>query len=71
MAVWEAALGEILPCHRVGGIIHDPCVLAIVENSDTPIDNDAPYSLKNFAVKDFANCPETTKFVKDSLYTVD
>ena len=38
VAVWEAVVGQILPCKREGGNIHDPYA---IENNDTPIDNDA------------------------------
>ena len=39
VTVWEAAVGQILPCQRKGGNIHNPYTVAVVENSDTPIDN--------------------------------
>ena len=48
VAVWEAAVGQVLPCHRVGGNIHDPYTVAVVENSDMPIDNDAPVLNEKF-----------------------
>ena len=38
--------------------------VAVVENYDTPIDDDAPCSTRIFAVKTFTNCPETAKFAK-------
>ena len=41
MAVWEAAVGQMLPCGREGGNIHHPYPYAVVKN-DTPIDNDTP-----------------------------
>ena len=42
LAVWEAAVGQILPCQQEGGNINDPYKVAIVENKDMPIDNDSP-----------------------------
>ena len=48
VVVWEAAVGQILPYKREGGNIHDPYTVAIVENDDTPIDNDASVLNKNF-----------------------
>ena len=41
MVVWEAAVEQILSCKREGGNIYDPCAVAVVENNDTPNDNDA------------------------------
>ena len=41
LAVWGAAVGQILPCKREGGNIHDHYAVTVVENNDTPIDNDA------------------------------
>ena len=45
VAVWEAAVGQILPCKQEGGNIHDSYTVAIVKNEtlidiDTPILND-------------------------------
>ena len=39
-AVWEAAIGQILLCDQEGGKIHDPYVVTVAENNDTPIDSD-------------------------------
>ena len=39
-AVWEAAIGQILPCEG-GGKIHDPYTVTVAENNHTPIDSDA------------------------------
>ena len=39
VTVWEAAVGQMLPCKREGGNIHDPYAVAVVENNDMPIDN--------------------------------
>ena len=64
VAAWEAAVGQTLPCKREGGNIHNSYVVAVVENNDTPTDNHTLHSMKIFAVKTFANCPETTKFTK-------
>ena len=65
VAVWEADVGQILPCKREEGNIHDPYAVAIVENNDTLIDNDAaPYSMTIFTFKTFANCFKTAKFAK-------
>ena len=63
VAVWETAVGQILHCQREGGNIHGPYAVAVVENNDTPIDNDAPLSMKIVGVQSFANRPETAKFV--------
>ena len=30
-AVWEAPVGQILPCQREGGNIHDPYAVTVVE----------------------------------------
>ena len=48
VAVWEAAVGQMLPCKREGGNIHDPYAVAVVENSYMPIDNDVPVLYENF-----------------------
>ena len=48
VAVWEAAVEQVLPCKRVRGNIHNPCAVAVVENNDTPIDNDAAVINGNF-----------------------
>ena len=67
VAVWEAAVGQILPCQREGGNIHDPYMYAVtvVENNDTSIDNDAP-TLKTFRDKELSPiAPETAQFAKD------
>ena len=40
VAVWEAAVGQILLCKQEIGNIHDPYTVSVVENNDTPIDND-------------------------------
>ena len=48
VAVWEAAVGQILPCEREGGKINDPYTVAVVENNDTSIDNDAVVVHENF-----------------------
>ena len=42
VAIWEATVGQILPCKREGSNIHDTYAFAVVENNDTPVDNDAP-----------------------------
>ena len=47
VAVWEAAVGQILPCKQEGRNIHDPYTVAIVKSNDTPIDNDAPVLNEN------------------------
>ena len=64
VAVREAAVGQILPCQRVGGNIHDPYAFAIVENNDTSIIMMPPHSMNIFMVKTFVKCPETAKFTK-------
>ena len=48
MAVWEAAVGQILPCKREGGNFHDPYAVTVVKNNDMPIDNDAAVLNENF-----------------------
>ena len=48
VAVWEAAVGQILHCEREGGNIHDPYAVAVVENDGTPIDNDSLVLNENF-----------------------
>ena len=35
----EAAVGQILLCEWEGGNIHDSYAVTVVENNDTPIDN--------------------------------
>ena len=71
MAVWEAAVGQILPCQQEGGNIIDPYAFSVVENNDTPIDNDTPHSMKIFTVKTFANCPTTVKsFHSQKILTI-
>ena len=42
VAVWEATVGQIMPCKRKGSNIHDPYAFAVVEINDTPVNNDAP-----------------------------
>ena len=42
VAVWEATVRQILPCKREGSNIDDPYAFAVVENNDTPVDNDTP-----------------------------
>ena len=77
VAVWEVAVAQMLPCQREGGNVHDvydSYAVAVVKNNDIPIDNDPPHSMNIFAIKTFANCPETAKFAKffthkDSHYT--
>ena len=69
VAVWEAAVGQILPCQQEGDNIHDPRTVtvntvAIGENNDTLNDNNAPHSMKTFTVKTSVNCPNTAKFAK-------
>jgi len=32
--VWEAALGQLLPCHREPGNIHDSYAVAVVETGE-------------------------------------
>ena len=39
VAVWVAAVGQILPCEWEGGNSHNPYAVVVVENSDTPIDS--------------------------------
>ena len=48
VAVWEAAVGQILPCKQEGSNIHDPYAVAVVENNDMPTDNDAAVLNENF-----------------------
>ena len=58
MAVWKAADGQILPCEREGGNIHDPYDVTIGKNNDTPIDCQIMLpsdSKKIFAVKTFTD----------------
>ena len=38
VVVWEAAVGQILPCQWEGGNIIPPYAIVVVENNDTPID---------------------------------
>ena len=66
VVVWEATVGQILLCRRKGSKIHDSYAFAVVENNNTPIDNDAPlpYFMKVGIVIMFTNCPETTKFAE-------
>ena len=59
VAVWEAAVGQILPRKQEGGNIHDPYAVTVVKNNDTLIDNDSPHAMKLFTVKTFANCCDT------------
>ena len=47
-AGWGAAVGQILPCKQTGGNIHDPYNVVVVDNNDTPIDNDAAVLNENF-----------------------
>ena len=78
MAVWKAAVGRTLPCQGEGDNMHDLCLgysVTIVEDNDTPIDNDPPHSMNIYTVKNFTNCPKTAKFTtvftseKYSLYS--
>ena len=48
LAVWEATVGQILPCQRKEGATHDPSAVSIVENNDTSIDNDTLVLNENF-----------------------
>ena len=48
VAVWEAAVGQILPCKRKEGNIHDRYAVVVVENNDTSIDNEAVVLNENF-----------------------
>ena len=41
VAVWKAAVGEMLPCKQKGGNTHVPYAVALAENNDTIIDNDS------------------------------
>ena len=61
-ADWEAPVGQILPCQREGGNIHDPYAVAVVEEG--VVVGHAPALNENFRVKTFANCPKTAKFAK-------
>ena len=72
VAVWEAAVGQIPPCQREGGNIHDLYAVAAVENNDTPIDNDTPHSMKISRLKLLRSALKPRKFspTKDSHYTV-
>ena len=45
VAAWEHAVGQILPDHQAGGNIYHPYAVAVVEISNTPIDNDVLYSM--------------------------
>ena len=47
VGAWKAAVGQLLLCKWEGGNIIDPYAVAIVENNDTPIDNDTPIIYKN------------------------
>ena len=40
VAVWETAVGQMLPCEQEGGNIHDPYAVIVVKIYDTPIDDD-------------------------------
>ena len=48
VAVWEAAVGQILPCKQERGNIQDPYASAVVKNNDTPINNDSAVLNENF-----------------------
>ena len=48
VAGWEAAVRQILPCKQEGGNIHDPYTVTVVEDNDTPIDNDPAILNENF-----------------------
>ena len=48
VAVSEATVGLILPCEREVGNIHDLYAIIVVDNNDTPIDNDALVLNENF-----------------------
>ena len=45
---WKPAVGQIMPCEREGGNSDDPYTVAVVENNDSPIDNDASVLGENF-----------------------
>ena len=47
-AVWEASIGQILPCEQERGNIHDPYTVAVAKNNHTPIDSDALVLNENF-----------------------
>ena len=55
VAVGKAGVGQTLPCKWEGGNIHDPYIVTIVNNNDTPIDNDIPHSVKILVAKSFVN----------------
>ena len=64
MAVWEAAVGQILPCLQEGGNIYDvqsmiPTLLPLLRIMTRPLI--MPHSMKVFSVKTFVNYPETVK----------
>ena len=48
LVVWEAAVGQTLPCEQDGGNIHNPHAAAVVEINDIPIDNDTHVVNENF-----------------------
>ena len=75
VAVWEKAVGQILPCEREGDNINDPDTVAVVEIM-TPIDNDASLpTQRNFSRLKLSRTAlkprKSRKFLpsKDSRYT--
>ena len=47
VTVWDAAVGQILPCKREGSNIHEPYAF-VVEKNHSPIDNEVAVHHENF-----------------------
>ena len=64
VVVWEATVGQILPCEQEGGNTHDPPLALLSRIMTHPLITTPSYTMKIFAVKTFANCSKTAKFEK-------
>ena len=48
VAVWEAAVGQMVPYQQKADDLLDTYAVAVVEKNDILVDNDAPTLNKNF-----------------------
>ena len=64
VAAWEAAVGQILHYEEKRSNIHNPYAVVVVENNDTPIDNDALVPYQNFHGLKFHKLFQNRKFAK-------
>ena len=68
VAVWKAAVGQMLSCQREGGNMQDLYAVAIVENNDTPIDNSTHVSNGKFRGRNFRELLQNIKIRESFLF---